>query len=140
MIEFKAVSLKTSERLCPAADEILKNYKGKYFIQSFFPFVLYWYRKKRKDIIRGQLASWYGKGEPIHMKLLGKLCYNFISRPDFVSYDYQYANKLGRRICVLLGAHSAGWTFKSEEAVKASSTVFSTRIFENFLPQTNEKR
>ena len=138
MIEFKTISLETCSRLCKKANEILKDYKGKYFIQSFFPFVLYWYRKNRKDIIRGQLSSWYGRGEALKMKLLGKLVFNFIARPDFISYEYMFKNKFGRRLCVFLGAYSVGWVFKSQREVNKYADAYPTRIFENFLPCDNK--
>ena len=136
LIEFKSVSLETTRRLCPKADELLRDYKGKYFVQSFFPFVLYWYRKNRKDVIRGQLSSGFGKKEVLARRLLGMMAFNFISRPDFVSYEYKYENRLGRRLCALLGAHSAGWVFKDEATARAYSAKFSTKIFEGFLPKT----
>ncbi len=139
LIEFKSISLETTRRLCPKANELLKDYKGKYFVQSFFPFVLGWYRKNRKDVIRGQLASAFGKKELLSRRLLGMMVFNFIARPDFVSYEYKYENKLGRRLCALLGAHSAGWTFRDKEVARAYSAIFTTRIFEGFLPETEDK-
>ena len=139
LIEFKSTSLDTTRRLCPKADELLRDYKGKYFVQSFFPFVLGWYRKNRKDVIRGQLSSAFDKKDLLSRKLLGMMIFNFIARPDFVSYEYKYENKLGRRLCALLGAHSAGWTFKDRETARAYSAKFTTRIFEGFLPETEDK-
>ncbi len=139
LIEFKSISLDTTRRLCPKANELLENYKGKYFVQSFFPFVLGWYRKNRKDVIRGQLASAFNKKDLLSRKLLGMMIFNFIARPDFVSYDYHYENKFGRRLCALLGAHSAGWTFRDKEVARAYSAIFTTRIFEGFLPETENK-
>ncbi len=139
LIEFKALSLGVCNRLCVRANEILKDYKGKYFVQSFFPFVLYWYRKNRKDVIRGQLSSAFGKKEILSRRLLGMMVFNFIARPDFVSYEYKYENKLGRRLCAFFGAHSAGWTFRDEKVAKAYSAKFTTRIFEGFLPETERK-
>ena len=139
LIEFKSTSLDTTRRLCPKANEILEGYKGKYFVQSFFPFVLGWYRKNRKDVIRGQLASAFSKSELLSRKLLGMMIFNFIARPDFVSYEYKYENKFGRRLCALLGAHSAGWTFRDAKVAKAYSAKFTTRIFEGFLPETDDK-
>ncbi|MBQ8337927.1 MAG: glycerophosphodiester phosphodiesterase [Oscillospiraceae bacterium] len=139
LIEFKSISLDTTRRLCPKANELLEDYKGKYFVQSFFPFVLGWYRKNRKDVIRGQLSSGFGKNELLSRRLLGMLVFNFIARPDFVSYDYQYENKFGRRLCIFLGAHSAGWTFRDADTARAFSAIFTTRIFEGFLPETEDK-
>ena len=88
LIELKTESPKTCKRLCEAADKLLSDYKGKYYIQSFYPPALYWYRKHRKNVFRGQLSSGdLGKG--IAMKLLSCLLLNFLSRPDFISYEIQ---------------------------------------------------
>ncbi|MEE1279555.1 MAG: glycerophosphodiester phosphodiesterase family protein [Oscillospiraceae bacterium] len=135
MIEFKTKSPKTCAPLCRAANEILKNYKGKYFMQSFYPPAVMWYRRHRKDICRGQLSSGYFKEKGIHMKALSCLLLNFLSRPDFVAYEYKYESNPFRRLCVLLGAHSSGWTFTDKENFEKYSKAFPTRTFENFLPE-----
>lgn len=45
LIELKGES--TDVSLCPKANEILKDYGGKYIIESFNPLMLSWYRKNR---------------------------------------------------------------------------------------------
>ncbi len=133
LIELKTESPKTCKRLCEAADKLLSDYKGKYYIQSFYPPALYWYRKHRKNVFRGQLSSGdLGKG--IAMKLLSCLLLNFLSRPDFISYEIQYESNFFRRICILLGAASFGWTFRSQEEIEKYKTSFPARIFEKFIP------
>lgn len=133
LIELKTESPKTCKRLCEAADKLLSDYKGKYYIQSFYPPALYWYRKHRKNVFRGQLSSGdLGKG--IAMKLLSCLLLNFLSRPDFISYEIYYERNFFRRICILLGAASFGWTFKSQEEIEKYKTSFPARIFEKFIP------
>ncbi len=135
MIEFKTKSPKTCAPLCRAANEILKNYRGKYFMQSFYPPAVMWYRRHRKDICRGQLSSGYFKEKGLHMKALSCLLLNFMSRPDFVAYEYKYENYFFRRLCALLGAHGSGWTFTDEKSFNDYSDAFPTRTFENFLPK-----
>ncbi len=133
LIELKTESPKTCKRLCEAANKLLSDYKGKYYIQSFYPPALYWYRKHRKNVFRGQLSSGdLGKG--IAMKLLSCLLLNFLSRPDFISYEIQYESNFFRRICILLGAASFGWTFRSQEEIEKYKTSFPARIFEKFIP------
>lgn len=133
LIEFKCVSLKCDD-LCRAADEILSKYKGKYLIQSFYPTVLRWYKKHRKDICRGQLASAF-KGEELYKRLLGCLIFNFFGRPDFVSYEHKYRKNLCRRTVTKLGAFPVGWTFRSQEALDRDQSGFKSYIFENFIPK-----
>lgn len=133
LIEFKSVG-GNSDSLCTAANEILKDYKGKYIIQSFYPPVVAWYRKNRPDICRGQLSEVFSKKRPQYYKLLSCLLSNVIARPDFVSYNFKHEGFFFRRLCVLLGAMSVGWTFRSKEEVESVKDRFETYIFENFLP------
>lgn len=134
LIELKTESPKTCKRLCEAADKLLCDYKGKYYIQSFYPPALYWYRRHRKNVFRGQLSSGnLGKG--IAMKLLSCLLLNFLSRPDFISYEIYHEKNFFRRICILLGAASFGWTFRSQEELDKYKNSFPARIFEQFIPK-----
>ena len=133
LVEFKIKS-GSAVPLCLAAEKILSEYKGKYFVQSFYPFVLSWYKKNKKDVLRGQLAAAF-KGDKLHMRLLGMLLFNCFSRPDFVSYENETKGTLGRKICTLLGAFPVGWTFKAQSDIDASKNDFKSYIFEGFLPE-----
>ncbi len=135
LIEFKTKSPKTCAPLCRAANEILKNYKGKYFMQSFYPPAVFWYRRHRRDICRGQLSSGYFKEKGIHMKALSCLLLNFLSRPDFVSYEYKFPRHFSLWVCKVLGAHIAGWTYTEQKQIDQTKATFSTHIFEGFIPE-----
>lgn len=133
LIEFK-IRNGSADPLCEAAENVLKEYKGKYFVQSFYPFVLSWYKKNRKDILRGQLAAAFKDDKP-HMRMLGMLLFNFFARPDFVSYENETKESFGRKMCTLLGALPVGWTFKEQSEIDASRKDFKSYIFEGFLPK-----
>lgn len=133
LIEFKCISIKCDD-LCVAADKVLCNYKGGYLIQSFYPTVLRWYKKHRKNVCRGQLAASF-KGEVLYKRLLGCLLFNVIARPDFVSYKYQNAKSPFRRLVTKLGAYPIGWTFTSNEELHKNVKYFNAYIFEEFLPE-----
>ena len=70
------------------ADALLSEYSGDYCIESFHPAALYWYRKNRPQIFRGQLSTNFNienhSLSPFQY-LFGKMILNFISRPDFIS-------------------------------------------------------
>lgn len=131
LIEFKCPSGAASA-LCEAANRVLTDYKGKYFIQSFYPPVLGWYRKHRKDICRGQLATPF-YGEAFHRRLAGALLFNFLGRPDFISYEHKYYRNFFRRLVTKMGAASLGWTFRSNKELEARKADFQGYIFEKFL-------
>ncbi len=139
LIEFKSV-YGNSKALCTAADKILSSYQGKYIVQSFYPPVLYWYRKNRPEICRGQLSQNFirHKGERSLPKILaGWLLMNFLSRPDFVSYNFKDAGCFSRNLCAALGAFPVAWTIRSEKELATAKTLFATYIFEDFLPEEN---
>ena len=134
LIEFKCQSLINCTDLCEAANKILSDYKGKYFVQSFYPMVLKWYRKNRPDVLRGQLAEDF-KGDVLYKKMLGNMLFNFISRPHFISYGHHCKNKFMFKLAKKLGGFPVGWTFKSNDELNCSKTDFNTFIFEDFIPK-----
>ena len=133
LIEFKSGSIENAEKLCAAADRILSGYRGKYFVQSFYPPVLGWYRRNSREVCRGQLATSFKK-DKLPRRIAGLLLFNFISRPDFVSFDHECADSFSRRAATLLGAFPVGWTFRNEAELENGRKSFKTYIFENFLP------
>ena len=132
LIEFKC-GKNPCRRLCEEANRILSDYDGKYFIQSFYPQVLSWYRRHRPDVCRGQLSSAFYH-DKLSMRVLGCLLTNVTARPDFVSYDHHHAGHISRRLCTLLGAFPVGWTFRSEQELQKHRQDFKTFIFEGFIP------
>ena len=133
LIEFKSPVLTDYKPLCVAANEVLKDYKGKYFVKSFNPLMMMWYRKNRPDIMRGQLSSAF-YNEPIHQKLAGALVFNFLSRPDFVAYEYKYENNFFRRLVTFFGAFPVAWTYTEMSQIEKTRKRFKTFIFEKFIP------
>lgn len=133
LIEFKCKS-GSAAPLCEAADRVLANYKGKYFVQSFYPFVLSWYKRNRPNVCRGQLSSAFKK-DKLHMRMLGLLLFNFLARPDFVSYEFSHKNEPSRRLCTKMGAFPVAWTFRKNEDLADCKKDFGAYIFEGFLPK-----
>lgn len=138
LIEFKCVR-GNSAALCAAAEKVLSGYTGKYMIQSFYPPVLWWYRQHRREICRGQLSRNFLVHEKADRKLpnvlSGWLLFNFLARPDFISYDVQDVGCLALGVCKLLGAFTAGWTIRTDAQLAAVKPHFDTYIFEHILPE-----
>lgn len=135
VIEFKCTP-GNYKRLCEKANTILNQYNVKYIVQSFNPLAVYWYRKNRKDICRGQLASNFLRdGHKSILEIIcGFLLMNFLSRPDFISYNIKYPYNLSRLTGIIFGAIPAGWTIRSQQELdkcKKHNTIY---IFEDFYP------
>lgn len=139
IIEYK-ISGKSAE-VCPIADQLLQTYNGPYCIESFHPLALLWYRRNRKEIVRGQLADNFIKaGEnvlsPFVYFVLHHLLFNFLTKPDFIAYNHFLYRDLSRRLCrYLYRAPAAAWTIKNEEELRESRKEFDMFIFDSFLPK-----
>lgn len=133
IIEYKMDGVDT--KVCELGNELLKDYKGLYCIESFHPFAVRWYKKHRPDIVRGQISMDFkrnGRNQFI-CEFMTHLLTNFITRPDFIAYCHQDADKLSRRVCRKLGALSVAWTIKSQEQYEKAKTKFDLFIFDSCI-------
>lgn len=124
--------------VCRRADEVLSDYRGEYTVESFNPFALYWYRRHRPDICRGQLAMNFQRQEG-HYGLdrfaARHLLTNFIARPDFIAYDIRDKEAVSKNLCRrLFHCPSAAWTVRSPEQLKRVQPYYDSFIFEGFRP------
>lgn len=122
-------------RVCELGNELLKNYKGAYCIESFHPLAVLWYRKHRPDVLRGQLSEEFfrekkNKGKPL-LTLASFLLLNFVGRPDFIAYNHLHAGNISRRICKLMGALSVTYTIKSIDEFERNQKNFDLFIFDS---------
>lgn len=127
--------------LCPAADALLKEYHGVYCVESFNPMAVLWYRKNNRKVMRGQLAdalkkecdTWY---KLMFYKALENLWLNFLTKPDFVSYNQELYRNRSRCICrYVYGGLAVAWTIKSQEELDARREDFDLFIFDSFIPK-----
>jgi len=112
--------------------KILKKYKGKYAVKSFNPFSINFFRKNFPKAIRGQLASDFKneKMPKIKKLFLSKMLYNYISKPDFISYDIRALpnkkiKKLRKNKLIL------GWTIRNNDDFKKAKKYCDNYICEN---------
>ncbi|MCR5304055.1 MAG: glycerophosphodiester phosphodiesterase [Lachnospiraceae bacterium] len=131
-------------RLCEETDALLREYNGIYCMESFNPQALMWYRKNRPEVMRGILSDGF-----IHRKelrkfaiglfLLEMLLANFVAKPDFTAYNFEYRKNPSRVLCrKLFRCASAAWTIGSEDELKKVSHAFDVFIFEGFRPEDRQ--
>ena len=118
--------------------DIVKDYKGRYAIQSFSPFILQWFKENANEVIRCQLSSNFN-GEPgIGLKwyekfLLRNLLLNFLSKPHVIAYDLNGLDNLA--IKLLKGKYPIiSWTLTNNEDMKIGYDKSDNIIFDNILP------
>lgn len=129
MIEIKS---SRSKMLSKKVYEILKEYKGRYVIVSFNPFILRYFRKKAPYIIRGQLSYSYRKSKYnfILKFMLSRLLFNFISKPHFISYGIDSCNAKLLAKYRKKGYFIIGWTYKDERNKENLSKIYDNMIIE----------
>lgn len=138
IIEIKAHE--KAANVCEKADQLIRQYKGVYCVESFDPRVLLWYKKSRPEVIRGQLSSNFnkpGRREPITEFLVHYMLTNFLSKPDFIAYEHLHKKNISRMLCCnLFGALSVAWTIKSQSEMDKAGDSFRLFIFEGFIPRS----
>ena len=121
--------------------EVIKDYKGDYIIESFNPLALRAVRRLLPDAPRGILSMKYSEEERFKGKilyfLLENLVFNFLMRPDFISYEKgRSKNKVLRFIRRTWGTPLIAWTIRCEdEEARAISDGYDTIIFEKYLAE-----
>ncbi len=129
---------RTDLTVCRRADELLRGYQGLYCIESFNPLVLLWYRKYRKDVVRGQLSDGFiksGEFKGLLYHILQNLMLNWLTKPDFIAYNHKYENVFARKLCRDLYKNTAvAWTIKSSRELTEARDKFDMFIFDSFIP------
>ncbi|MPN46457.1 hypothetical protein SDC9_194043 [bioreactor metagenome] len=116
--------------------EIMKEYHGKYALQSFSPFSMRWFKKNAPDILRGQLSATFSYGAEELPKwkrsMLKHLCTNFVCRPHFISYEMEgYCMPVVQRMRKN-GLPLLIWTVRSKENKERIMKNADAVIFEDF--------
>lgn len=140
MIELKAAN-GNAAALTDAVMALLENWKGAYCIESFHPLVLLRLKKKYPAVIRGQLSQNFLRDReagayswPTRVILSGLLT-TCLTRPDFISYQYQDRKCKSLRVMKFLyGVCEAGWTVRDPDVLQALEQDGVIPIFEGFLP------
>ena len=138
IVELKSVSNNYKE-LCETACNMLESYEGPYCIESFDPRCVYWLRKHRPHIIRGQLVERFTKSK-VNVPWILKFCltyqlFNFLLLPDFVAHEYNCRKTLSDRLVrKLWGIQGVSWTLRNKEQFDTALSEGLLPIFENFIP------
>lgn len=136
LIELK--SNKNVDKLCAAVNKILKDYDGKYTVQSFDPRCLRWFKKHSPDKVRGQIAQNSLKDKkikvPVVLKLITTLLlFNFLTKPNYVSYRFEDRKNLSFKIAKgFWGIDCFVWTVRNKEDEAKANKENLNIIFENY--------
>ena len=112
---------------------LLEKYNGKYSIQSFDPRIVYWLKKNMPQISRGQISSKNIREvkSRILKILLGKMVFNVITKPNFISYQYLSINEKFYKKQKNKGREVIAWTLKNKEDHEKIRDYCDMVVFEN---------
>lgn len=138
IIELKA-ERNNCAALCEAVCRVLDGYPGAYCLESFDPRCVWWLRRHRPELVRGQLADNFLRdpaGLPWALRFaLTNLLPNVLGRPDFIAYRYGARGNLSNRLCRRFWkVAGAGWTLKNAEELAGAQAEGLLPIFEGFDP------
>ncbi len=135
------VELKGGKRnavLCDTAAAMLDAYDGVYCIESFYPDIVWWFKKHRPQTVRGQLSAgrksfdglpWY------KAVMLSSLITNAVARPHFAAYKHTDVHgRIGVAVYRCLGGKMIGWTVRDTDSGDIWPGWFDAVIFEFFKP------
>ncbi len=140
IIELKA-ERGNAAALTDAVMNLLKNRKADYCIESFHPAVLLHLKKHYSQVIRGQLSQNFLRTSevgnlswPVRV-ILTFLLTTFLTRPDFIAYNYLDRSCSSLRLMKrLYHVQEVGWTIRNCESMEALEKENVIPIFEGFIP------
>ncbi|MBQ9013003.1 MAG: hypothetical protein IJ094_05490 [Bacilli bacterium] len=109
LIETKTI--KFNGKLEKELSKLLDNYNGSFAIQSFNHYSIYWFKKNRKNYIRGIISTNPFK---VGINIFDTILYNIILKVNFISYNLKllpnsYISSMRKKLPVI------GWTIKDEK-------------------------
>ena len=125
-----------SDQICDVLDE----YEGVFAVESLDPRVLRWFRKQRREFVRGQVIDYrHSTGGTFKNLLWDFLCasllMNFLTEPDYISSrpDQRYNPSLWICRC-LYRVQRMNWIIRSMEAYEEVKTDGAVVVFEGIEP------
>ena len=130
VIELKNINRKYNKMLVNKVHELLRNYHGKYVIVSFNPFMLKAYKKLDKKAYIGRNGTTNTKNI-IEKLIIDKQLFNFLVKPDFISYDIDNYDEKKLSKYKEKGYKIIGWTLKDEDRKKQLKKYYHNFIVES---------
>ncbi len=138
IIELKTLR-KNAAKLCSAAMALLEEYEGDFCVESFDPLCVFWLKKNRPEVVRGQLTANYMKSKTVKSRLARWIATcnlgNWLTTPDFIAYEFSGRKTLSNFLTrYLWGVQGVSWTLKNQEDYDKAVSEGWIPIFEGFEP------
>ncbi|MDL2292573.1 hypothetical protein LJC17_03175 [Acholeplasma sp. OttesenSCG-928-E16] len=134
------IEIKVEDRIedtCRLVNEILSKCNNLFCIESFSPYVLKWFKKNNKKILRGQLASYsmHQKERTLRSRIFSSyLLNNYLGRPDFIAYHFNSKKPFTLKYLRKLKTPCIGWVIKKQEDID-NDKFYDNHIFDSFSPK-----
>ena len=132
--ELKSDNGARNYHFCEKVYEELEKYKGNYCMESFSPFITGWFKKNHPEVIRGQLSCHMEADSGLGFAgrfILTNMLLNFISRPDFIAYNFKHTYTPGYQLVKkIYKPFRIAWTPRGPEEIATAKKEFETIIFE----------
>lgn len=130
---------KNAPRLCNAVMALLDEYQGDFCVESFDPLCVYWLKRNRPGVVRGQLSANYVKSKKLKSRLARWIVTcnlgNWLTTPDFIAYEFSGRKTLSNfLIRYLWGVQGVSWTLRTQEDYDKAVREGWIPIFEGFEP------
>ena len=112
--------------------EILKTYDGEFAVQSFNPLYIKRVKKLAPEFVCGILGTHEKERGIIANFIIKHLCFNFMIKPDFISYNkngLKFVKRKAKNTPVI------AWTVLNEKERLSLPPFVKNFIFENFIPK-----
>lgn len=140
IIELKAV--RNVSALCRRVMETLDRYPElNYCVESFDPRVVLWLRRRRPDVIRGQLTENFMKSREAvrqwgHVMTFGmwSVAPDVVTRPDFIASKFKDRKNPFIRLSHRFGVRQVNWIIRNRRDLAVVDQEGGLSIFEQFVP------
>ncbi len=130
--------------LCERTMRALDARDVRYVVESFDPRALAWLRRRRPEVVRGQLTEAFLDDADLSwpMRLGAAACVSTLAsdalaRPDFVACRISDRDLPAVRLaCGRMGAHLALWTVRTPAELAVADELGAPAIFEGFVPDS----
>jgi len=110
--------------------DMIKEYKGKYIVESFNPLSLIYLKNKNREVVRGQLVCYeYENVGKLKSFILRHMFLNILSKPQFLSYKIEdITEKIAKRYCKY---KLFAWTIQSKQQYIKCKELGTNCIFDS---------
>lgn len=135
MIELKPFGNKKAHS--KAVYEHLKAYKHMVAVQSFNPYIVLWFKRHAKEIIRGQISESFSEDKLSKLSkwAMKTMLFNKVTKPHFINYGIKdlpnkYVEKQRKK-----GVLIFGYVADNQKSLDYIRKQYDNAVFEGFMPK-----